>query len=144
MRKVFRALIISLLVIALVATTIYALTTFFTVPWDMTVVIAPPVKSVAVFSDNLCTQPVVALHWGQVSTGQSLTFDFYLKNTGNAAVVAGMSIPEDMTNILVNVSFSPAQVSLAAGQVGKITFSASVSSNATAGVKSGTFVASGD
>jgi hypothetical protein len=143
MRKLFRALIISLLVIALVATTIYALTTFFTVPWDMTVVI-PSVKSVAVFSDAQGTQPVVAHHWGNVSPGQSLTFDFYLKNTGTGAVTVGMIIPEDMTNILTGVTFTPATLSLNAGQIGKTTFTATVSADATAGLKQGTYQGHGE
>jgi len=143
MKKFWRALIISVVSVILITSVVFALTTFFTVPWDMTVVI-PTVKSVTVYSDNACTQIITAMHWGNVNPNQVLTFDFYLKNTGNMAVTANMTIPENMAGILTGITFMPTSLSLATGQSGKMTFSATVASNAMAGLKSGTFVGQGD
>jgi len=103
------------------------------IPCDLTIVLGP--KALGAFVDSECSIPVILLHWGEIPRGHSVSFDMYLKNTGEEPLKVGARVPEDIS-AWGSVTMTPATVSLAASEVQKATITMSVLPGATLGAQS--------
>jgi len=88
---------LTIIALALSATTYAAITINQDVPTSGTITTSP---NVGVFSDTACTQSLTSLTWGTIAPGNSVTRTIYVKNTG-----AGASIDLSMTTL----SWTPAE-----------------------------------
>ncbi len=72
----------------------------------------PPTYTIALYSDEGCTQEVTAIEWGQVTNGTPVTKSYYVKNTGNQPVTI-TTVTEGLDGAIGAVSGDT--VTLAAG-----------------------------
>jgi len=130
--------ILPLICAALGAAIVYAIT-YHQVPFDM--IIKPTVGEAhfEMFNDQETTSKLVAIHFGEVQYNKQLVFDFWVKNTGNAAGTPTIYIMEDTSSWLINNQYT-GMTSVAPGQVIKVTWEGKVVLNpASDTIMAGTF-----
>jgi archaellum component FlaG (FlaF/FlaG flagellin family) len=47
--------------------------------------------NVGVYSNSICTTPLTSINWGTLAPGDSTTYTFYVKNTGNSQITLSMT-----------------------------------------------------
>ncbi len=124
-----KILVLCLVLALLLPVGVYATLTLLSVPGDITILAPPPpppAKSIAIFSDAECTQPIVKFWLGtETQAGSTFAVTVYVKNTGGAQQV----VAPTLTNATWG-SMNGTQVSLAPGASGEMTLNFNISPTA--------------
>ncbi len=139
MNKVFRALLVVLICVGLIAGLVWAYTNFKTLPVTLNIIPGsiqpiPPTTSVTLYSDANATTEMVNLNMGDLAQGANTTMTIWAKNTGDTAINV-QAVGDNVT--WGTITDLPSTVSsLAISEIRQYTVTFSVSANATTGAQS--------
>ena len=99
--KILQALASVLLATAILVGGTWAYLSFKNIPCDLTII--EGITDIEIYSNEACTIPVTAIHFGDVRRGSTLIFEMWVKNIGVEPVSLSVSLSETWVTILPSV-----------------------------------------
>jgi hypothetical protein len=122
------AIILTIIAIALTASTAAVLSANQNVPSSGTITTTP---NIGIYSDNTCTTSMTSINWGSITAGGTATQTIYLKNTGTGTITLNLSTTNwspSGASSYITASWNKEGTQLSAGQSVAATITLTVSS----------------
>jgi hypothetical protein len=121
-------IILSIIALALTASTAAVLSANQNVPSSGTITTTP---NIGIYSDNTCITSMASINWGSITAGGTATQTIYVKNTGTGTITLNLGTSNwapSGANSYINISWNKDGTQLSAGQSVAATITLTVSS----------------
>jgi hypothetical protein len=123
------AIILTIIAVALTASTAAVLSANQNVPSSGTITTTP---NIGIYSDNTCTSSMTSISWGSITAGGTATQTVYVKNTGTGTITLTLSASNwspSGASSYITISWNKDGTQLSAGQSVAATITLAVSSS---------------